>query len=230
MALFHKIRLYIIGLYNPKEGRRNSLILWLAYFCWNTFKRSRNAIIRAGYSSSTIAEYFRKQGARIGEDCDIYINELALEPYLVSLGNHVFISRDVTFHTHDGGVWVFRDKIPGIRNYGPIIIEDNCLIGSNVTLLPNIRIGRNSIVGAGSVVISDIPPNSIVMGVPARVISSIAKYEENCLSKWNEQKPPDLLVGKDQEWWRYKENQVKLRKHLLNLFADRFKSEKENTK
>ncbi|GAI46775.1 unnamed protein product, partial [marine sediment metagenome] len=127
----------------------------------------------------------------IGENCDILVSSLGTEPYLVRIGNHVFISPGVVFHTHDGGVWIFREEVPDIRVFGPIIIEDNCIIGQGAILLPNIRIGRNSIVGAGSVVISDVPPNSIVMGVPARAISSIHKYKERCITRWKEQKPPE---------------------------------------
>jgi tetrahydrodipicolinate N-succinyltransferase len=126
----------------------------------------------------------------------------------------------VEFHSHDGGVWILRDKVPDIRVHGPIIIEYNCIIGVNTILQPNIRIGRNSIIGANSVVISDIPPNSIAMGIPARICSSISKYEEKCITKWNEQKPPDLNTEKGNEWWRFEENRQKLRVHLTSLSKD----------
>ncbi len=204
-----------------------SFVLWLSSFVWKMLKKSKLAILRARYSSRTIAEHFRKQGAQIGENCDISTSSLGTEPYLVSIGNHVFISKSVVFHTHDGGVWIFREKIPDIRVYGTITIEDNCIIGYDTQLLPNIRIGRNSIVGAGSVVISDVPPNSIVMGVPARAISSISKYEERCIAKWKEQKPPDLHIEEGIEWWCFKENQQKLRRHLTNLFRIQGKAEEE---
>jgi len=230
MTIVENLRYFLTRRHRPKGGSKTSLILWVTYFCWNTFKKVKSAIILAGYSSRTIAAYFRKQGAQIGEDCDILITHLGPEPYLISIGNHVFISPGVYFHTHDGGVWVFRDKIPGIRVYGTITIEDNCLIGRDVQLLPNIRIGRNSIVGAGSVVVTDVPPNSIVMGIPARVISSNQKYEEKCLAKWNEQKLPDLPFNADYGWWLSQENKKKLRRHLMNMFKDQGKSEKETDK
>jgi tetrahydrodipicolinate N-succinyltransferase len=114
--------------------------------------------------------------------------------------------------------------------FGTITIEDNCMIGRNVNLLPNIRIGRNSIVGAGSVVISDIPPNSIVMGIPARAISSISKYEEKCMATWNEQRPPDMDLTGSKNWWNSRKNQEILKKHLLNLFKDQGKSEEESAR
>jgi len=190
-------------------------------------KKSNSVIVRARYGSYTIAQYFRKQGAQIGANCDILVSSLGPEPYLVSIGNHVFISEGVVFHTHDGGVWIFREEIPDIRVHGSIVIEDNCIIGNNAMLLPNIRIGKNSIVGVGSVVISDVPPNSIVMGVPARAISSIHKYKERCFARWKEQKPPDLYIEPGGNWWiskHHKENQQKVRRHLTNLFWNQGKA------
>ncbi len=55
---------------------------------------------------------------------------------------------------------------------GPII-EENAKIGANATILPGITIGKNSIVGAGSVVTKDVPPNCVVAGNPAKVINKI---------------------------------------------------------
>jgi acetyltransferase-like isoleucine patch superfamily enzyme len=207
-----------------------SSVPWILSFLWRVLKKFRLLIVQARYNSYTIAEYYRKQGAQIGENCDIATSSLGTEPYLISIGNHVLISEGVVFHTHDGGVWIFRENNPGIRVYGTIVIEDNCLIGRNAQLLPNIRIGRNSIVGAGSVVIADVPPNSVVIGVPARVISSIQKYEENCLSKWKEQKPPDLHIEEGREWWTSRKNRQKLRRHLTNLLIDQSKAEEETDK
>jgi acetyltransferase-like isoleucine patch superfamily enzyme len=50
---------------------------------------------------------------------------------------------------------------------GPVVIEDDVLIGENVSILPGVRIGKASIIGAGAVVTKDIPPFSIAKGVPA---------------------------------------------------------------
>ncbi len=53
---------------------------------------------------------------------------------------------------------------------GEIIIEDDCWIGANVVVVPNVTIGRHRIVGAGAVVTSDVTPYSIIGGVPAKLI------------------------------------------------------------
>lgn len=57
-----------------------------------------------------------------------------------------------------------------VHNPGKIIIEENVWIGANATILPNVVIGKNSIIGAGSVVTKSIPSNCIAIGNPCKVI------------------------------------------------------------
>lgn len=193
--------------------------------CWlELIERIRFTVEMRKYDNSTIAEYFRKQGAQIGDNCYIAPRRLGTEPYLVKIGNHVAISEGAILHTHDGGTWVFRDEFPDLRVFGPIIIEDNCLIGVNVQILPNVRIGRDSIVAAGSVVIADVPPDSIVMGIPARRIGARSKYKEKCLERWAEQRPPDFHPDSNMHQWSMSGNLdvvlAQLREHLLPLFRE----------
>jgi len=56
---------------------------------------------------------------------------------------------------------------------GPVVIEDNVWIGDKATILPNVRLGRCSIVGANSVVTKDVPPYTVVAGNPAKIIKII---------------------------------------------------------
>lgn len=58
-------------------------------------------------------------------------------------------------------------------NAAPVFIEDHVWIGAHVIILPGVRIGRNSAIGAGSVVTRDIPANSLAVGNPARVLRQI---------------------------------------------------------
>lgn len=183
--------------------------------------RFKRAYRLRGYNRFTIAALFREQGAQIGEGCSIIPTSLGSEPYLVKIGNHVTIASGVKFMTHDGGVWVFRHECSDLQVFGPIVIEDNCVIGQNAILFPNIKIGPNAIVGAGSVVISDVPPDTIVMGIPARPFGSVAKYREKCLERWAEQRPPDLQVESGRDWWNseyFEANRRKLKEHLLKVF------------
>lgn len=190
-------------------------------FMRGLFNKVKKLIELNRYNDLTIAEYFRKQGAQIGEGCRILPRFLGDEPYLVKIGNNVTVAGGVIFVTHDGGAWVFRKEVPDIQVFGTIIIEDNCVIGQNAILFPNIRIGNNSIVGAGSIVISDVPANTIAMGVPARAFASIDKYREKCLERWGKQRPSDCVIEEGRNWWNsenYKENRMKLKKHLMKLF------------
>jgi acetyltransferase-like isoleucine patch superfamily enzyme len=187
------------------------------------YRRARNSLELSKYTPYTIAEHFRKMGAQIGEGCFIVPTDIGTEPYLIKIGNHVAIAAEVSFATHDGAVWVFRDEVPDLQVFGPIVIEDNCIIGLRAIIFPNVRIGRNSVVAAGSVVINDIPPNSIVMGVPARSFGSMEKYREKCLQRWAQQRPPDVTLSDDETWWRspqFAANREALRRHLLAVFHD----------
>ncbi len=178
------------------------------------------------YDDFTIAEYFRKQGAIIGENNRIEIRSLGSEPYLIKIGNHCTIAPGVCFITHDGGTWVFTQEIPSLQRFGKIEIKDNCFIGLNSIILPNVTIGPNSIVGAGSVVTKDVPPNTVVAGNPARVIKTIDEYKEKVLSIWKEQKPPEYFMDiKDGVKYsaeyiqkNKKANINLLREHLISLF------------
>jgi acetyltransferase-like isoleucine patch superfamily enzyme len=103
------------------------------------------------------------------------------EPFLVELGDDVTLAEGVTFHTHDGGVWVFRKEYPGINIYKPIKIGNNVFIGAYANILPGVTIGDNVIIGACSVVTHNVPPNSVYGGVPAKLIKSLDDYKKKAL-------------------------------------------------
>lgn len=137
----------------------------------------------------SVIEYLRKQGARIGENCSIASSSLKVgtEPWLVQIGNHVRVSAGVMFINHDGSSWLFRDRLlnssPYGNRFGKIVVHDNCNIGVNCIIMPDVTIGPNSIVGAGSVVTKNVPPNTVVAGVPAHPICTLDEYIEKYKQK-----------------------------------------------
>ncbi len=127
-----------------------------------------------------------KRGLQVADDCRMMgFPDFGSEPYLVSIDKHVTIAGSVTFITHDGGTWVFRDQTRylDVIKYGRIVIHDNCFIGFGSILLPGIQIGPNSVVAAGAVVNRDVPPNTVAGGVPAKTITTTENYAEQSLAK-----------------------------------------------
>lgn len=96
----------------------------------------------------------------------------------IVIGNNVLIGSQVLITDHSHGSSSEDDLgIPPaercLSSKGPVIIEDNVWIGEGVCVLPNVKVGRNSIIGANSVVSHDVPPFSVVAGNPAKVIKMI---------------------------------------------------------
>lgn len=129
------------------------------------------------------AEYLKKNNILYhqGKECYFSSTNFGTEPYLISLGDNVYVATGVTFITHDMGA-ILLNKIccdDCIHDMvGPISIGNNVFIGANSTILMNVNIGSNCIIGAGSVVTKDIPDNTVVAGVPARKINDFSNYVE----------------------------------------------------
>jgi acetyltransferase-like isoleucine patch superfamily enzyme len=127
-----------------------------------------------------------RAGLKLGRDVRVIGKpDFGSEPYLIEIGNHVTISSNVTFITHDGATWVFRHLPPylGLQRFGRIVIGDNCFIGASAIIMPGVSIGSNSVVGAGAVVTRSVPANSVVAGVPARHICSYEEYVERMIPR-----------------------------------------------
>ena len=134
------------------------------------------------------AAYLRSLGARIGDGCDILTRPIRFgsEPYLVELGDRVTLSSDVLLVTHDGSSRLYRHRhssSPWGNRFGPIRVLDDSFVGSRAILLPGVTIGPRSIVGAGSVVATDVPPDTVWAGNPARQVSTVEEAEERYVQR-----------------------------------------------
>lgn len=125
-------------------------------------------------------------GLIIGKDCYIHSRiDFGSEPYLITIGDHVRITSGVRFVTHDGGVWSLRcqKEFSNLDVVGPIKIGNNVHIGINAIIMPNVTVGDNVVIGCGAVVTKNIPSNSVVAGVPARIIETLDEYAKKVQKK-----------------------------------------------
>lgn len=100
-----------------------------------------------------------------------------LDTSLVVIGDRVQFGPNVSIFSagHDTSV---LSRIKFVEFGHPVFIEDDCWIGGNVIILPKVRIGKGSTIGAGSVVTKDIPPYSVAVGNPCKVRKTIPSVEE----------------------------------------------------
>lgn len=169
-------------------------------------------------------EYLRshKVFASIGENCSIMDRRVPLYANLIRIGNNVHIAAKVSFVTHDI-THVMLNQVPqnecpycenkrnvmsaggGINEkVGCIEIGDNVFIGTHTVILPDVRIGSNVIIGACSLINHDIPDNSVVGGVPARVIGDFASFyakRQNETHYPTEIRPKGQIVGEALSTW-----------------------------
>ena len=115
----------------------------------------------------------------IGEHVMITSRKIPLYARLISIGNNVWIASGVEFITHDVTHYMLNEMNIGYKyteKIGCIEIGDNVFIGAGVKILYDVRIGNNVIIAAGALVNKDIASNSVVGGVPARVITLFDNY------------------------------------------------------
>lgn len=115
------------------------------------------------------------RGLVIGKDVTIARNAVIDTgyPYLIRIGNSCSIAEHVRLLAHDAATYKYTG---GYTRLGKVEIKDNCFIGDRSTILPGVTIGPNALIAAGSVVNRDVPPNSCVAGVPARVYARFDEY------------------------------------------------------
>jgi acetyltransferase-like isoleucine patch superfamily enzyme len=131
-------------------------------------------------NSKLYVSYLRKKGVLVGSGTRFFGAAVDVtRPCLVEIGRNCIIANGVLILTH-GGDWIILREEYGqmLGSSGKVVIEDNVFIGTNTIILKGTRIGKNTIIGAGSVVTQEIPSNSVAAGNPCKVIMSIDKFYE----------------------------------------------------
>lgn len=117
------------------------------------------------------------KNVHIGDSFYANFNLVLVDDIDIYIGNHVMIAPNVTITATGHPVH------PELRKNGtqfsiPVRIEDDVWIGANVVILPGVTIGKNSVIGAGSVVTKNIPENVVAVGNPCRVLREITERDK----------------------------------------------------
>lgn len=160
----------------------NVILFFMPHFCFNRLRTSlyrmygvpigKGSLILGSMDINWDGRLEHK--LRIGENClitcPLYLDANAE----IHIGNHVAIGHHTIMITTDHS-YNSEGRRCGISLYRPIIVEDGAWIGAHVTVLPGVTIGKGSVVAAGSVVTKDVTPNTLVGGVPSKVIRDLEK-------------------------------------------------------
>lgn len=113
----------------------------------------------------------------IGEKTFINHNAYLMDGAEIKIGDNCFIGPNCGMYTAAHPIF-FEERNKGLEKALPINIGDNVWIGGDVTILPGVSIGNNSVIGAKSLVTKDIPANVVAFGNPCRVIRKISEKDK----------------------------------------------------
>ena len=165
--------------------------------------RARIALMR---SAITRTNYIVEHGffAQTGKNFFFQPRIMPINAEYIKFHDNVSVASGVTFICHDVMQKVFNNLDPDKqikKKYGCIEVMENVFIGSNSTILYDVRIGPNAVVAAGSVVTKDVPPGTVVAGVPARVIGKFEDLYEKRVKESDELE--DIRYSPEECWKRF---------------------------
>lgn len=111
---------------------------------------------------------------KVGENFYANFNLVILDEAAVTFGDNVFVAPNCGFYTAGHPIDP-AERNKGLEYARPITVGNNVWIGAGVQVLPGVTIGDNCVIGAGSVVVHDIPADSVAVGNPCKVVKSISQ-------------------------------------------------------
>lgn len=177
----------------------------------NARQRALNKLIPSAVDKAfdVFTPFYCEYGVNIhvGKGCFVNYNCTFLDVAPITLGDGVWIGANVTLATpnhpfiaEERLVNDYPDGRHDLEYALPITIKNGCWICSSATICGGVTIGENSIVAAGAVVNRDVPPNSIVAGVPAKVIRAIDENDRmNVWETYTKNELPISMRKKEQK-------------------------------
>jgi len=140
---------------------------------------ARNALMRELLGKTPenfeiMPNFWCDYGSNIEIGADFFANHdvVILDPAKVVFGDHVFVGPQCGFHTAIHPIDAVERR-KGLEMAKPITVGNDVWFGAGVQVMPGVNIGDNVVIGGGSVVVKDIPSNSVAVGNPCRVIRSL---------------------------------------------------------
>lgn len=143
-------------------------------------ERIKSIIKSIGPDFDILSPFFCDFGENIYIGSNFYANHnlSILDGGRVTIGDYVFIAPNAVITTAGHAIDP-EQRDQGLEIALPITIGSHVWLGANVCVLPGVSIGNNVVIGAGSVVASDIPDNVVAAGVPCRVIRNITEEDRH---------------------------------------------------
>ena len=131
-----------------------------------------------GHGVTVLAPLTADYGANVtlGDGCFVNHGAYFMDGAAVTLGRNVFVGPDCGFYTATHPL-VAEERNAGWERALPITVGDNVWIGAKACLLPGVTVGEGAVVGAGSVVVRDVPPGVVAAGNPCRVLRPVTEAD-----------------------------------------------------